>query len=162
MHSQPTWRIWILLWALCVLQTTWLARVEIFGAPLDLPLLATVAVALLLGSETGAVFGLVAGALTGIIAGSSLGAFMLSRLAIGAAFGFFDRKFSSDNPLAPPLCAAAATLLSSVLLILIAPDVLASGDWAARLLTKIAVSAVFIWPVYAVVSRLVPPARTII
>jgi rod shape-determining protein MreD len=162
MQSQPTWRIWILLWAICVLQTTWLARVEIFGAHLDLPLLATVAVALLLGSETGAVFGFVAGALTGIIAGSSLGAFILSRLVIGAAFGFFDRKFSSDNPLAPPLCAAAATLLSTILLVLIAPDNLATGDWALRLLAKIAVSAVFIWPMYFAVNRLVPPARTMI
>lgn len=162
MPNQPTWRIWVLLWALGVLQTTWLARIEILGATLDLPLLATVAVALLLGSETAAIFGLAAGALTGIIAGSSLGAFLISRLVVGVAFGFFDRKFSSDNPLAPPLCAAAATLLAAVVFVLIAPNTLASGDWTARLLAKIAVNAVFIWPMYLLVNRLVPPTRTMI
>jgi hypothetical protein len=162
MQSQPTWRIWILLWAICVLQTTWLARVELFRSHLDLPLLATVAVALLLGSETGAVFGFAAGVLTGIIAGSSLGAFILSRLVIGAAFGFFDRKFSSDNPLAPPLCAAGATLLSSVIFVAIAPDNLAVSGWPLLLVSKILVSAIFVWPMYFIVNRLVPPARAMV
>jgi rod shape-determining protein MreD len=160
-YDQPTWRIWILLWGLLVLQTTWFGRVELFGAHLDLPLLATVSVALLLGSETGACFGLVAGVLTGYIAGASLGSFALSRLIVGGAFGFFDRRFSRDNPLAPPLCAAAATVLSAIVFVAFSPDSF-STDYLRRTLIEMLLNSIFIWPVYLAVNRLVPPARAII
>ena len=161
-QEQPTWRIWFLLWALLVLQTTWFSGIEIFGAHLDLPLLATVSVALLLGSETGAVFGLVAGVLTGFIAGSSLGSFALSRLVPGAAFGFFDRRFSLDNPIAPPLCAAGATILSNIIFVALSPENFVAGEWGRRVFAEIILNAIFIWPVYLAVNKLVPPARTII
>lgn len=161
-QEQPTWRIWFLLWALLVLQTTWFARAEVFGAHLDLPLLATVSIALLLGSETGAVFGLAAGVLTGFLAGSSLGSFALSRLVVGAAFGFFDRRFSVDNPIAPPLCAAAATLLSNVIFVAFSPENFVAGEWSRRVLAEMLLNAFCIWPVYFAVNKLVPPARTII
>lgn len=158
LQSQPTWRIYIFLWAMLAIQTTWLARVEIFGAHLDLMLLTVVSVALLLGAQNGAVFGLVAGVLTGYIAGASLGSFALSRLIIGSSFGFFDRRFSSDNPFAPPICAAAATFLASVIFLALSPDTF-SSHWLSRVLTECGLNALFIWPVYLCVNKLVPPAR---
>ena len=162
MQQQPIWRLWFFLWAILVVQTTWLARVELFGAHLDLPLLATVAVALLLGAETGAAFGLTAGVLTGFIAGASLGSFAFSRLIVGSAFGFFDRRFSSDNPLAPPLCAAGATLLSSVVFLALSPDNFSLEAWPRRVLIEMGLNALFVWPVYLAVNRLVPPARAMV
>jgi rod shape-determining protein MreD len=160
-QSQPVWRVYLLLWFVLVLQTTWLARVEVFGAHIDLPLLLVVTVALLFGAEAGAIFGLVAGVLSGFVAGESLGSYALSRLICGGAFGFFDRRFSVDNPLAPPLCAAAATLLSNVVFVVLAPDTY-SQSWTQRTVVEMALNALCLFPIYIAVNRLVPPARAMI
>jgi rod shape-determining protein MreD len=160
-QHRPTWRLWIFLWAILALQTTWLARVEFFGARLDLPLLFTLSAALVLGSESGAAFGLVAGVLTGYVSGASLGSFAFSRLVVGAVFGLFDRRFSSDNPFAPPVCAAAATLLASVIFLALSPDTF-SPYWLRRVLVECGLNAFFIWPVFLCVNKLVPPARVMI
>jgi rod shape-determining protein MreD len=160
-QSQPVWRVYLLLWFVLVLQTTWLARFEMLGAHIDLPLLLVVTVALLLGAETGATFGLVAGVLSGFVAGESLGSYALSRLLVGGAFGFFDRRFSVDNPLAPPLCAAGATLLSNVIFLALAPDTY-SQAWTQRTVVEMALNALCLFPIYFAVNRLVPPARAMI
>ena len=162
MNAQPTWRIWPLLWLLLVLQTTLLARLAPLGVHLDLALLGVVSVSLLLGMETGAIFGLAAGVLNGYCAGVSLGSFALSRLAIGAGLGLFDRRFSRDNPLAPPLCAAAATILANALFALLSPAGFGFGWWLQHTFISAALHAIFIWPVYALFARLLPPPRAFI
>lgn len=158
-QEQPTWRIWPLLWVLLVVQTTLLARLSPFDVHIDLVLLAVVSVALLLGMETGAIFGLAAGVLSGYCAGVSLGSYAISRLAIGAGFGLFDRRFSRDNPLAPPLCAAAAALLANAIFGVLSPGEFTFAWWLRDTLISCALHAVLIWPVYGLFAKLLPPAR---
>jgi len=162
MHDQPTWRIWPLLWLLLVLQTTLFARLEPFGVHIDFALLAVVCVSLLLGMETGAIFGLVAGVLTGYCAGISLWSFALTRLMIGAGFGFFDKQFSRDNPFAPPLCAAAATVLANAVFGVLSPGDFTFSWWLHQTAIAAALHAVLIWPVYALFARLIPPLRAFV
>lgn len=159
LQDQPTWRIWPLLWLLLVLQTTLFARLAPFGVHIDFVLLAVVSVALLLGMETGAIFGLVAGILTGYCAGVSLGTFALSRLMVGAGFGFFDKRFSRDNPFAPPICAAIATLVANAVFGILSPGEFTFGWWLHHTLIATAAHAILIWPVYALFARLIPPPR---
>jgi hypothetical protein len=159
MNAQPIWRIWPILWLLLVLQTTIFARLAPLGVHVDLALLGVVSVSLLLGMEMGAIYGLAAGVLTGYCAGVSLGSFALSRLAIGAGFGLFDRQFSRDNPLAPPLCAAGATVLANALFALLSPTGFGFVWWVQHTLISAALHALFIWPVYALFAHFIPPPR---
>jgi rod shape-determining protein MreD len=157
--SPPIWRIWPLLWLLLVLQTTVLARFDFWGVHVDVVLLAVVSVALLYGMETGALFGLVAGTLSGYCAGVSIGSFVLSRLVIGAGFGLFDRRFSNDNPLAAPVCAAVATLIAQIIFGILSPGEYSLEMWLRQTAIAALAHAVFIWPVYWIFMRVVPSPR---
>lgn len=148
MTDLPTWRIWLLLCVLLVLQTTVFARISPFGVHLDLALMAVVSVALLFGVETGAVFGLIAGAFTGYASGVGMGAFVLSRLLIGIGFGNFNRHFSRDNPLALPLCAALATVGAHMTFGIFSPGEFSFEWWMQQTLTAAAVHMFLIWPVH--------------
>ena len=160
MQDQPTGRIWIALLIAVVLQTTLFARFAPFGAHIDLPLLTVVSVGLLLGWEWGAGYGLAAGLLLGTYAATSLGSFGLSRLAIGAIIGLFDKGFSRDNPLAPPLCAAGATFGANLLFVIMAPTEFPMDWWIAKTAGAIAAHALLIWPVHWLMLRfVVPPQR---
>lgn len=159
MEQQPAWKIWIILWGILVIQTTVVARFTPGDVHFDLGLLAVVSVALLLGSETGATFGLVTGVLTGFCAGVSLGSFAISRLIIGASFGLFDRRFSRDNPLAPPLCAAVATIGANVIFALLSPIEYSFGWWLQHTIAATVVHAILIWPVYWIFSKAIPAQR---
>src|SRR5215210_1560367 len=118
MHDQPTWRIWVVLVVAVALQTTWLARWEPFGTHIDLPLLTVLSVAMLLGWETGAAYGLAVGLLTGYAAAFHVGSFAFSRAVVGGVFGFVDRRLSHESPLVPPLCAALAVVVANSVFLL--------------------------------------------
>lgn len=163
MQASPrTWHIWPLLWLLLVLQTTIFARFTVWGVHVDVVLLAVVCVALLHGMETGALFGLVAGVLTGYCAGVSVGSYVLSRLVIGAGFGLFDRRFSSDNPIAPPLCAVAATVIAHIIFGVLSPGTLGIEVWLRQTAIAAVAHAVFIWPIYWTFSRFIPQSRVLV
>jgi rod shape-determining protein MreD len=143
------------------LQTTWLAHFSIFGAHLDLPLLCVVSAAMLLGARQGVVFGFVAGLLGGYTAGVSLGSFIISRMAAGGLCGLFDRRFSVDNPLAPPLCAAVATLLTHLIFGLMSPASFVFVSWMSDSLLSAALHAILIWPFFAFMQMLVPARSSV-
>ena len=155
-RPSPVWRAWLVLWIAVALQTTWLAHFSVFGARLDLPLLCVVSAAMLLGARQGVVFGFVAGLLGGYTAGVSLGSFMISRMAAGGLCGLFDRRFSVDNPLAPPLCAAVATMLSHLIFGLMSPASFVFVTWMSASLLSAALHAILIWPLFAFMQMLVP------
>jgi rod shape-determining protein MreD len=160
MQEQPTGRIWIALLIAIVLQTTVFARLEPFGAHVDLPLLTVVSVGLLLGWEWGAGYGLVAGLLTGMYATSSLGSFALSRLTAGGIIGLFDKGFSRDNPFAPPLCAMGATLGANLIFLVMAPTSFPLDWWMSKTLGAMGAHALLVWPVHWLMVRFaVPPPR---
>lgn len=159
MQASPTWRIWPLLWLLLVLQTTVFARLVLWGIHLDVVLLSVVAVALLFGMETGLFFGLIAGVFTGYCSGASIGSYALSRLVIGGGFGLFDRRFSRDNPLAPPLCAVAATFIAHAMFGILSPGEYGFDLWLRQTFIAACIHAVCIWPVYWLFMRLIPQPR---
>jgi rod shape-determining protein MreD len=160
MHDQPIWRIWIVLVAAVALQTTWLARWEPFGTHIDLPLLTVVSVALLLGWETGAAYGLAAGLLTGYFVGTNLGSWALSRMVAGGVFGLSSKGFSRDNPLAPPLCAAGAVLLANLVFLVMSPTDFPVSWWVYHTLVTMGIHAILIWPLHWLIHRfMLPPTR---
>lgn len=155
-RPSPAWRAWLVLWIAVALQSTWLAHFHLFGARLDLPLLCVVSAAMLLGARQGVVFGFSAGLLCGYTVGVSLGSFVISRMAAGGLCGLFDRRFSVNNPLAPPLCAAVATLLSHLIFGLMSPASFQFVSWMNATLLSAALHAVLIWPFFAFMQMLVP------
>ncbi|HEX8550715.1 MAG TPA: hypothetical protein VF681_04080 [Abditibacteriaceae bacterium] len=157
MQDQPTGRIWLALLLAIVLQTTLFARVTPFGAHIDLPLLTVVSIGLLLGWEWGAGYGLAAGLLMGVYVPTSIGSFALSRLVAGGVIGLFDKGFSRDNPLAPPLCAAGATAGAALLFFIMAPTEFSFGFLAQKTGAAMLSHALLIWPVHALMLRFVVP-----
>jgi hypothetical protein len=126
----------------------------------DLPLLTVVSVGLLLGWEWGAGYGVAAGLLSGIYAPTSLGSFALSRLVVGGIIGLFDKSFSRDNPFAPPLCAAGATLGANFLFLIMAPTSFPLDWWLGKTLGAMGTHALLIWPVHWLMQRYAaPPPR---
>lgn len=149
------WRIWLVLIVVMALQTTWLARWQLFGAHLDLPLLSVVSTALWLGWETGMAYGLAAGLLMGFCADAYVGSFAFSRAVVGGAFGLMSSHFSRDNPLVPPLCAMGAVLMANLIFWIMSPTEFSVGWWAQHTASSMALHMLLIWPVHFVIGRLV-------
>ena len=161
MKERATWRIWIVLIVAFALQTTWLAPLRPMGTWVDLGLLTTVSVALSLGAQVGAIYGLVAGLLTGYGTAFNVGSFMVSRAAVGAIFGSFETKFSSDNPLAPPLCAACAVVVANLVFALMSPTSFPLSWWLQQTLRGVVVHSILIVPLHPILLRLLrPPTRS--
>lgn len=100
-----------------LVQSAWLARVEISGAMLDPLLPIAVAVGILRGAEYGAAVGLAAGLLQDLLSGGPLGVNGVTKLVVGFASGLFERSIYIENPLLPAVATFVGTLLSEVLLI---------------------------------------------
>lgn len=107
----------ILLLVAGLVQSAWLARVEISGAILDPLLPIAVAVGILRGAEYGAAVGLAAGLLQDLLSGGPLGVNGVSKLVVGFASGLFERSIYIENPLLPAVATFVGTLLSETLLI---------------------------------------------
>ncbi|HVF85567.1 MAG TPA: hypothetical protein VM821_06275 [Abditibacteriaceae bacterium] len=156
----PTWRIWPLLLLSFALQTTWLARLQVWGVHLDLPLLAVLCVSLILDWRTGMVFGLVSGLVTGYLLAKNPGALALSSMITGAVLGLTDRDVWRDNPLMPPILAAAGTLLADLIVLLMAPTDFPISWWLHHTPIRMMIHALLIWPIYWILARwLKPPSR---
>lgn len=159
MSISPFWRLAILMIVAHALQTTLLAA-PIFGfARPDLPFLVALAGALLGGFEVGAIAGIAAGVLGGIGAAWHPGSFLISRAIPGALLGAAARRFSAFHPLAPPLCAFAATLLCDTIFFLVSPTDFAPSWWARHALASGILHAALIWPVFLIVARVVKPPQ---
>jgi rod shape-determining protein MreD len=159
-QEYPIWRIWLMLIFATTLQTTWLARVQPGGAHIDLLLLTTVSVGIILGWEYGAGYGLAAGLLTGFLAGTNVGSFAISRMIAGGSFGFFDKSFSGDNPMAPPLCAIGAVVLSNFIFLMMSPLDFSLMWWLQQTVARSISHAILIWPLHFLISRyILPPTR---
>ena len=162
MPISPFWRLAILMVVAHALQTT-LLSVPILGATRpDLPFLVALCGALLGGLEVGAIAGIAAGVLGGIGAAWHPGSFLVSRALPSALLGTASGRFSAFHPLAPPLCAFAATLLCDAVFFLISPTDFAPSWWARHALASGIVHAALIWPVFLIVARVVkPPQRSL-
>jgi len=142
-----------------LIQSTWLAHWSLFGARVDLPLVLAVAVALVGGVERGAVMGFCAGLLAAYAAAFHTGSFAVSHCVAAGAFGLFPRRFSTDNPLAPPLCAFGATLLATLVFFVMSPTAFPVTWWVRHSLAAGVQHAVLMWPVFYLVVRTCLPAN---
>jgi rod shape-determining protein MreD len=162
MNEQPTWRIWPALLLAVAMQTTWLAHWRPGGASIDLPLLLVVSVALQLGWEMGAAYGLCAGLLMGYYAGTNLGSYAMSRLITGGLLGLFERRFSRDNPFTPPLCAMGAVIVANTIFLIISPTDFSVVWWLRYTASSLLAHAILIYPVHWLVTKFIlPPPRNI-
>lgn len=160
MNDAPTWRIWPLLLLSFALQTTWLARAQVWGVHLDLPLLIVLCVSLTLDWRTGMVFGLASGLVSGYLLAKNPGAFALSGLITGAVVGLTNGGAWRDNPLMPPLLAAGGTLLADLIVLLMAPTDFPISWWLHHTPIRMMMSALLIWPIYSIFNRwLKPPSK---
>ena len=157
MQSRTIWPLPLILIFAVALQSTWLAHFTLAGGHIDLPLLTVVSVALELGWEVGLCYGMTAGIATGIVSDYHLGSFLVSRGAPGGICGLFDTLMSRDNPLAPVLAAAGATVLSNFVYAAMSPTDYGPWWWLKHTLAIAAVHAILVWPVHWCIRRLVAP-----
>lgn len=95
----------LLVGAGLALQTTWLARASIAGAAPDPLLIVVMVVALMHGSEEGAIVGVGVGLLQDVVTGVPLGLGMLADLCVGFAAGLGERFVYMENIWLPALAA---------------------------------------------------------
>ena len=108
-------RLGALLFAALLLQTTVAPNIRIVGASPDFALIIVVSVALLRGSEVGAVFGFLTGTLVGVALLEPLGMSALVLVVVGYFAGRYAETADLSAPVAPLVGVFAATLLANVL-----------------------------------------------
>lgn len=155
MQISPFWRIVPLLIIAHAVQTTWLSGPMWGWVRPDLPFLIALAAGLLGGTQIGAVTGIAAGLLTGLGAAWHVGSFLVSRALPPALLGALVGRFSVFHPVAPPLCAFAATLLCDGFFMLMSPSEFPFSWWGRHALASATAHAMLMWPVFFLVARLV-------
>ena len=115
----PTWgevaRLAVVLLLAVLLQTAVAPHLRLLGAHPDFALIAVVCVALVRGSETGAVFGFLTGMLTAIALMEPFGLSAFVFVLIGHFAGRYAETADLPAGLAPLLTVFAATLVANVL-----------------------------------------------
>jgi len=147
-------RLFALLVVATLLQTAVAANIRILGANPDFVLIFVVAVALLRGSEVGAVFGFVAGSLVSIALFEPPGVRSLSLVAVGYLAGRYAETADLSLSVAPIVSVFVATLIAETLALLAqflfgrqVPLVYLAGHWVIPLLVLDSLLAV---PLYLV------------
>lgn len=160
--QSPYWRVVPVLILAHVLQTTWLSGPFWNLARPDLPFLVALSAALIGGLEIGVIMGVVAGALGGLAAAWHPGSFLVSRTIPTAILGALSTRFSVFHPIAPPLCAFVATLLSEFFFMMMSPTDFPVSWWIRHSIAVGITHAILIWPIFGLVVRLVkPPQRSL-
>ena len=118
-RAWPTWpevlRLAVVLLVAVLLQTAVAPHLRLLGAHPDFALIAVVCVALVRGSETGAVFGFLTGMLTAIALMEPFGLSAFVFVLIGYFAGRYAETADLPAGLAPLLTVFAATLVANVL-----------------------------------------------
>jgi rod shape-determining protein MreD len=112
-------RLLVMLVVATLLQTTVAPNIRILGANPDFALIIVVCVALLKGSELGAVFGFLTGALVAIALMEPLGLSAFVFVLIGFLAGRYAETADLSAGYAPLVSAFSATLLADVILAMV-------------------------------------------
>jgi rod shape-determining protein MreD len=118
-RAWPTWgevaRLGVVLAVAVLLQTSLAPHLRLLGAHPDFALIAVVCVALVKGSETGAVFGFLTGMITAVAAMEPLGVAAFVFVLVGYFAGRYAETADLPAGLAPLLTVFTATLVANVL-----------------------------------------------
>lgn len=115
------------------LQSTILARLNLFGMIPDLILVITVCYGLLYGPVKGLFLGLAGGLLLDLAGGGILGIHTLTKAVMGYGAGFLEKTVFKDNILVPVISVTGATLIGEIISYLI----LTAFDWQGRFFSHI-------------------------
>jgi len=106
--------IFVILLISIVLQSTILARLNLFGVTPDLVLVITVCYGLLYGPSQGLFLGLAGGLLLDLAGGGILGINILTKALLGYGAGYMGKTVFKDNIFIPLLISAVATLAGEI------------------------------------------------
>ena len=147
--------------AMVILQVAAVSQIELFGTNADLSPLVIAAVALMVGSLPGAIFGFAAGLFLDLALVQTLGLSSLVYLAIGYGAGRLRELRDPQGALVPFGVGAAATAVAtigySLMQFLLGVDAPVSFLLARDILATVLLNAIIATPVYAVVRRLLLP-----
>jgi rod shape-determining protein MreD len=142
-----------------VIQETAISQVSIFGINADLTPLIVMAVGLLCGSMTGAVFGFFVGLLVDTILVQTLGITSLLYIAIGYWCGRVRELRDPAHGLVPLAAGAAATAFAglgmTIIQFLLGVDSPVSLQLFQQIFIEVLVNTLISLPVYALVRRIV-------
>jgi rod shape-determining protein MreD len=155
-------KIALLVFVAAILQTAVFADVDILGGTPDLLLVALVAVALLRGSLTGAIAGFCAGLVVDTALLGTLGVTSLLLTLAGFWTGRYAETTVRERRFTPYLAIAVMTPLylvaELVVRFLLAEPAPVQSVLITSLLQTIVLNVLLMWPVWALVRRLLPAA----
>ena len=159
-------KIWARLVALvlvtAVLQVSFFAKVELFGASPDGAVLVVMTLGLLGGSVSGAVGGFSIGLLIDCLLMQTLGAFAAALMALGLVAGRYRESVGRPASRAVPLLGAAFTLIGLLAFIAIQVGTGIDADVSTLVvrdaLLKTLLGALFALPVFLLVRLVLRPA----
>jgi rod shape-determining protein MreD len=152
----------VVLFVAAVAQVSVFSQLHVFGAVPDLLLVTLVAVALLRGSVVGAVGGFFAGLLVDTAALGTLGLTSLVLTLAGYWIGRYGETTGRDRAHAPFLSVAVVTVLYQIGLLVVhfvLGESAPAGAVARSLFPAIVLNLILTAPVYALVRRLLRPAK---
>ena len=156
-----TLRLILLGFFAVVIQETAISQISIFGVSADVTPLVAMAVGLLCGSLTGAVFGFFTGLLIDLVLVQTLGVTSLLYIAIGYWAGRLRELRDPSHELVPlaagALAAAFAGLGMALIQFLLGVDAPVSGLLLQEIFIFVLVDTLIALPVYALVRRIVRP-----
>lgn len=144
----------VMLLIATVLQQGFLGRYLLFGSQMELPLVVVLSFALVSRPAAGGALGLLSGVLTGGLSGVTLTYYALSRVIGGYILG--TRADSEPDYRAGAAWVAAGTLISKLIMILLAPPPAVMPALGATILSAVYNGVVAI-PVFALIQRLFRP-----
>lgn len=114
----------VLLWtivivSITVIQATIMPLLAIKGVSPDLLLIVVVSASLLFGKDHGVCTGFFSGLIQDLASGNIFGVNTISKLSTGYVFGMAERQVFKEHILLPILAVAVATLLSSLIALLV-------------------------------------------
>lgn len=144
-----------------VVQVTAVSQITLFGVPADLAPLLVVAVAFMLGSMPGAVFGFFVGLIVDTALIQTLGVSSLLFVAVGYGAGRLRELRDPANGLIPLALGAAGTALFvvgySVMQFLLGVEAPVSWELIRYLIITVGINTALALPVYAICRRALLP-----
>ena len=156
-----TLRLTLLGFLAVVIQETAISQISIFGVSADVTPLVAMAVGLLCGSLTGAVFGFFTGLLIDLVLVQTLGVTSLLYIAIGYWAGRLRELRDPSHELVPLAAGAAAAAFAglgmALIQFLLGVDAPVSGLLLQEIFIFVLVDTLIALPVYALVRRIIRP-----